>query len=217
MYLSRIALESGTVDAMRFLASPHLLHGAVESCFIGERKRNLWRVDYLRGEPYLLIVSVEMPNFEQFAKRHGRADSTPVWDAKPYDTFLERITQGQPWQFRLRANPVRSSINERTDVKERGKVFNHVTPDQQKDWLIKRCEANGFLLDKEAFEIVQTQWYKFRKETGKPNDVTLLAVTFEGVLTVTDAVLFRTALTSGIGRGKAYGCGLLTVANPGRG
>ena len=40
----------------------------------------------------------------------------------------------------------------------------------------------------------------------------LLAVTYEGVLTVTDTELFCKALTEGIGRGKAYGMGLLTVA-----
>ena len=39
-------------------------------------------------------------------------------------------------------------------------------------------------------------------------------VTYEGLLTVTDAAKFREALTSGIGRGKAYGLGLLTVVRP---
>lgn len=44
---------------------------------------------------------------------------------------------------------------------------------------------------------------------GRP--VSLLSVTFEGFLTVTDADLFRCTLTEGIGRGKAYGMGMLTV------
>ena len=39
----------------------------------------------------------------------------------------------------------------------------------------------------------------------------LLGVTYEGLLTVTDVQAFREALTNGIGRGKAYGMGLLTV------
>ena len=41
--------------------------------------------------------------------------------------------------------------------------------------------------------------------------VTLGCCEYEGVLEVTDADLFRAALTEGIGRGKAYGLGLLTV------
>ena len=40
----------------------------------------------------------------------------------------------------------------------------------------------------------------------------MLAVTYEGSLTVTDADLFRKALTEGIGREKAFGMGLLTIA-----
>ena len=40
----------------------------------------------------------------------------------------------------------------------------------------------------------------------------MLSVVFEGVLTVTDADAFRNALVNGIGREKAYGMGLLTIA-----
>jgi CRISPR system Cascade subunit CasE len=42
--------------------------------------------------------------------------------------------------------------------------------------------------------------------------VELGVAVFEGALTVTDAGRFVAALSQGIGRAKAYGCGLLTVA-----
>lgn len=42
--------------------------------------------------------------------------------------------------------------------------------------------------------------------------VKLLAVTYEGILTVTDADALRNALVNGIGREKAYGMGLMTLA-----
>ena len=41
----------------------------------------------------------------------------------------------------------------------------------------------------------------------------MLSVTYEGVLTVVDAEIFKKALVNGIGREKAYGMGLLTVAS----
>ena len=41
--------------------------------------------------------------------------------------------------------------------------------------------------------------------------MTLSVVTFEGILKVTDRDAFRRSMVSGIGRAKAYGCGLLTV------
>jgi CRISPR system Cascade subunit CasE len=39
-------------------------------------------------------------------------------------------------------------------------------------------------------------------------------VQFEGDLEVTDAAAFRAALAQGIGSGKAYGFGLLSIARP---
>ena len=57
---------------------------------------------------------------------------------------------------------------------------------------------------------MKTKWYTFRKG-GAGNRVTLLSVTYEGVLQVTDPEAFCCALTQGIGRGKAYGMGMLTV------
>ena len=40
------------------------------------------------------------------------------------------------------------------------------------------------------------------------------SVLFEGELIVTDVEAFRAALVKGIGSGKAYGFGLLSIARP---
>lgn len=53
---------------------------------------------------------------------------------------------------------------------------------------------------------------QFKKEKSDKNSVVLDAVTFQGVLEVTDAYAFRNALANGIGPGKAYGFGLMSVA-----
>ena len=45
--------------------------------------------------------------------------------------------------------------------------------------------------------------------------VTLATATFEGHLEVTDVAALRHALNHGVGRAKAYGCGLLTLARSG--
>ena len=37
-------------------------------------------------------------------------------------------------------------------------------------------------------------------------------VTFEGILEISDEEVFKQTLVDGIGREKAYGCGLLTLA-----
>ena len=43
--------------------------------------------------------------------------------------------------------------------------------------------------------------------------VSFLKTTFEGTLTVTDRDKFITTLKAGIGREKAYGCGMLSIAS----
>ena len=50
------------------------------------------------------------------------------------------------------------------------------------------------------------------KNRNSNKKVRLLAVTYEGILTVTDEDSFRKALVNGIGREKAYGLGMITVA-----
>lgn len=212
MYLSRIALDAGRSEVIRLLAFPNLLHGAVEGCFSGGRRRNLWRVDAVGGRTWLMILSETPPDFESLAGRYGGEGPSPSWEVKPYDPFLDRLAAGQTWQFRLRANPVRGSGREREGERSRGRLYNHVTLDQQKAWLAARAEVHGFAVEADAFDVVHSQWYKFRKGGG---EVSLIAVTFEGRLTISDPALFRQALTSGIGRGKAYGCGLMTIARVG--
>ncbi|MGM9928141.1 MAG: type I-E CRISPR-associated protein Cas6/Cse3/CasE, partial [Bacillus sp. (in: firmicutes)] len=81
----------------------------------------------------------------------------------------------------------------------------------QKRWLKEQALKHGFLLDDNQFTVVNSQWYHFKKGNGKKNMVTLLGVTYEGILTVTDAECFSDMMCKGLGRGKAYGMGLLTV------
>lgn len=86
----------------------------------------------------------------------------------------------------------------------------HVTVAHQEQWLAERAAANGFSLEAGEYRVTKSQIYKFQKH-GRSRPVTLLSVTFDGILTVADPEKFRGALLSGIGRGKAYGNGLLTV------
>ena len=62
MYLTRVAIDTKRRETMRALASPGILHGAVERCFTGERKRRLWRIDALQHGTYVLILSEDAPD-----------------------------------------------------------------------------------------------------------------------------------------------------------
>ena len=206
MYLSRIMLDSTRPKTMLALASPNLFHGAIESSVSGERTQKLWRLDSLRGERCLLILSEEKADWNSVCEQFGIAGMAA--ETKVYDTLLQRITENSRWQFRLRANPTIAV----SQAEKRGKVCAHITTAYQMQWLAERAEKHGFSLKPEEYLVTENKWYSFRK--GGTHHVRMLAVTFEGLLTVTDVELFRHTLTQGIGREKAYGMGLLTVISP---
>ena len=212
MHISRIKLDVSRPQTMKALASPQMLHAIAEGCFDEHRKadadekiRILWRLDSLNGALYLLLVSKHAPNFTNLVSQLCLPDE--LGQSRDYSAFLARIKNRQRLQFRLRANPVHSvSI-----VKgERGKVTPHVSEFHKREWLVKKADKCGFSLAENEFSIVETKLQRFYKENLK-DSIRLSCTTFEGVLTVTDAEIFTSALIHGIGRGKAYGCGLMTV------
>ncbi len=214
MILSRIQLDTTRRSTMKALVSPNLLHGAIEQSFPGPRQRNLWRVDKLGEKTYLLVLSPEPPVFRGLAAQFGVPGAENAWESKSYDSLLERVKEGDIWHFRLTANPTISKVAEPS---QRGKVLGHITADYQKQWLLERAEKHGFSLTDERFTVVESRWLRFRKGADGRRPVTLLSVTYEGILTVTDVDSFRETLVNGMGRGKAYGLGLLTVAGKRRG
>ena len=210
MRLTRMALDMKKRRTMYALSSPSIFHGVVESSFPGERKRNLWRIDELRGTTYLMILSEEEPDLTQAVRELG-VDGE-AWESRDYTPLLERIAEKSVWRFRLCANPTYSENREG----ERGKVHAHRTPEYQMAWLIRQGEQHGFKVTEDSFAVTGSQWYRFMTGNGGRKEVKLLAVTYEGLLTVTDAERFRAVLQNGLGREKAYGMGLMTVISGGR-
>ena len=190
--------------AAKALVAPGLIHGAVESAF-PERKRTLWRIDRLNGKTYLLLLSEDKPDLSNAVEQFGTENG---WETRSYDSFLAKIENGDKRCFRLCANPV---ITKSAGTGNRGAVLAHVTVKQQEQWLMERAGKHGFHVETEQYSAVYSDWVTFHKgnEGGRP--VSFHMVTFEGLLTVTDAELFRETLVTGIGREKAYGCGMLTV------
>ena len=212
IYMTRMQLDLSKRKTMQALANPHLFHGALEQSFPVRKQKKLWRVDPLRGKTYLLIVSREEPDLTSAAEQFGFPEAKEKWEIRCYNPLLEQLDAGSQWHFRLVAYPTHSVMEKKDVPGQRGKVYPHVTPRYQKKWLLDRAEKHGFELSEEAFQVVEDHSFFFRKSSDQGRRVSLLAVTFEGVLKVVNPDLFRETLIEGIGRGKAYGMGLLTVA-----
>ena len=207
MYMSRVKIDTRLHSSRQALANLNRLHAMVAGCFdeVAEAQRPLWRIDTLGDSTYLLLVSSEVPNFDTLLHQiSSNNDAETV--VRDYDSFLSSLHDDEKLRFRITANPVHSVAWRDKDA-GRGKVYGHVTVDQQKDWLVNRARKNGFAL--QSFDIVSRGVKKFQRQ-GKT--VTLSVATYEGLLHVDDVETLRNALMNGVGRAKAYGCGLLTVA-----
>ncbi|WP_127842011.1 type I-E CRISPR-associated protein Cas6/Cse3/CasE [Actinomyces wuliandei] len=227
---TRILLNPGKRRGRELLLDPQAMHAAVRALFPPDLHtdtgRVLWRLDSSTEHTHLLyIVSPEAPDATDLVERAG-------WVTRPaqsvdYQPMLDRLRAGQEWEFRLRANPVHSEPHTRGP---RGKVLPHVTVAQQTQWLVGKSAQHGFevLADTEfsseeddevvvhQVAVTERRDLRFRRydsKHGRHGRVTLRQAQFDGVLRVTDAGLLRAALVNGIGRGKAYGCGLLTLAH----
>lgn len=204
--------------------------------------RVLWRLDQnARAEVLLYVVSPDSPDLTHLVQQAGwpaaAADpKTPGWQTRPYAPLLDRLAEGQRWAFRLTANPVH---NIRRKPDEPRKRTAHLTPVHQAAWLLDRQTRGGFrVVEKpqserllpggttynnhehhgDRYELTVGDrcglaFDKSRSEEGRRGSrVSLVTVTFDGKLEVTDPDAMRRTLTRGIGKAKAYGCGLLTLA-----
>ncbi|RRD03642.1 type I-E CRISPR-associated protein Cas6/Cse3/CasE [Arachnia propionica] len=209
MFLTRTFLNARRAGARKLILSPQAMHAAVLSGFPPgpEEQRPLWRLDSddpLR--PALYIVSERCPDLTHIEEQAGWP-TQPTTQSAGYSGLLDSLGQDQQWGFRLTANPTH-----RVRSGEKFKIYAHVTVAQQTDWLLSRAGELGIDFgnpESPDFLVTEHQSKRFRRGGGT---VTIGTATFNGVLTITDPDKLRLALTQGIGRAKAYGCGLMTLA-----
>lgn len=225
MYISRVPLSLTRLEAIAFASSPYRIHAAVERSFLpdaareGVEGRILWRLDEVPGDgtkAWLYVVSPEKPDFALVDDQVGWPEPSE-WLTRDYSSVLGSISEGQLWQFRLKANPVRKVLVDK-GRRERegiiGTLQGHVTEAQQRAWLISRAEANGFRVAQTAEGFDRLVVSNRRREQFRRHDgvVTLSTAQYDGVLEVTDTKAFRHVLGFGLGRARGFGCGLMTIA-----
>ncbi|THA69363.1 type I-E CRISPR-associated protein Cas6/Cse3/CasE [Streptomyces sp. A0642] len=236
MYLTRAYINPRRQGAIRLIGNPRALHALIMGCFPDQTPtspgqtppRILWRLDSDdTRRPTLWTVSPTRPDFTQLIEDAGwPAAETPQWETKPYTPLLNHIQKGQRYAFRLTAFPTRRTAS--PGPNQRGRRLPHTTTHNQLRWLTERAERNGFTippagnpddLGPDGEIPLQLQLRHRGKNTfNKPDHqdkrirVALTTATYEGALHVTNPDALRTLLTTGIGQGRAYGCGLLTLA-----
>lgn len=206
---TKILINPQRRAARKLLTNPQAMHAAVRSAFppdLINESRVLWRLDSREHEHTLYVVAPELPDASNIIEQAGWA--TREQQTADYGPLLGSLMSGQEWAFELVANPTQSVSQGKG---KRGRIVAHVTHQQQLEWLRTRASSAGFeILDA---SVVGRENLSFHKNAdSNRRRVTIRTARFRGVLRVTDPELLRKVLVDGIGRGRAYGCGLLTLA-----
>lgn len=214
---TRLHLDPKGRQARKLLGNPQAMHAAVLSCFpkeVGDKERILWRHDgKLRGsdEHAVYIVGPDSCDPSKIAEQTG---SENVPQKASYDRLLDALANGQQWHFEVVLNPVAAKKTPGAPRGTRGKLTALVGEEAQLEWFSTKAKSCGFTPLETL--IVERKTLRFSKLATNPKgrQVVIGTVRYRGTLQIDDAEMFKKSLVEGIGRGKAYGCGLLTLAKP---
>ncbi|PJF22968.1 MAG: type I-E CRISPR-associated protein Cas6/Cse3/CasE [Phototrophicales bacterium] len=202
MYLSQLVLNPRSREARFDLSDRYELHRTLMTAFpaqLSADERVLYRVEdrYRAPGVSVLVQSLEIPTWEQSERLNQRQymlEAPQVRHVQPV------VQQGQVCRFRLQANPT---------VKRDGKRHAIYQEDALFTWLVRKGQQHGF-----TFDQLDVRAAKLGKRFGKKRSQTWHVVQFDGVLKIIDAAAFNEALINGIGSGKAFGFGLLSIPYP---
>lgn len=223
MHLTRLHLNPHSRDVQRVLRDSYALHKAVMSMFpsdVGPSARKslgiLHRLDLREGgrTAELLLQSKVLPRIEQlpptFLEGPRAIESTEL------APLLERVIPGAHFRFRLRANPTRkiSTKSSPEGVRSNGKRVPVRGDEERAVWLARKLLEGGMRLAESSagpwlLQLPEGLQYGNRKNG---NGTTHEAHLFEGILEVIDAEKARNTILVGVGPGKAFGFGLLSLA-----
>ncbi len=229
LFLSRAALKRDpAVAALAALVLPRddgaraaATHRLVWSLFAGDPDS---RRDFLFREQDPVGPLSDRTAFMILSRRPPHPDN-PLLDVETKD-FSPVLAAGDRLGFSLRANPTRSRRDEQGRQRRHDVVMDALPKDGRAEarqavitregrrWLEAQAAKSGFrLAEDDDFDDARlrvdgySQWRLPR--LGSKGTVSV--VDFTGEMEVTDPPLFLARLAEGIGRAKAFGCGLLLI------
>lgn len=196
LYLTQINLSDPDVPTsfrqVRSWRDQNVVHRAVMSLFprqlpgSEDRRRTesqiLYRVEPTGGHHRVLIQSALKPS---------------AGESRHIDTFHNSLVVDERIMFRTQVNPVR--------VQSRTGRRSAVPSSEIATWLVPRLHGAT------EVSVIDARPIPLEIHHGE-RSVPLHTVIVDGLCTITDPMNFRLALLHGIGKARAFGCGLVTVA-----
>lgn len=213
-----LAVHRGGGDAERRSTAPYLVHQAVADLFGDRTNRGyLYRVtgEYPGGADVLILSdTAPLPVDRLSSPAHRRAERV---ESKP---FAPDTSPGQLLDYEIRVNATRvvtraDGKKQRTDAWEAVWQVDKDTPQTPHevygDYLTRKLEGAASVLSARVIERGEVQARRGdRRDTAR-----FVATNLIGTLRVEDPETLGRILVGGIGRAKAFGCGLLCLSRPG--
>jgi CRISPR system Cascade subunit CasE len=225
LFLSKLILNQRSCEARRDLADCHDLHRTIMSAFPqadGAAARDefgvLFRVESRRdGKVILLVQSQVEPDWSRLPVGYLlETGGNPA--CKLVSSHYAGLETGRRLLFRLLANPTKrvSAKNTEEDARWLGKRIELRSEEDQIAWLRRKGDAAGFrlLAARVNRDVPNVQTMPRPKTSGwrEKSRLSFGSALFNGELEITDSERFRQALSDGVGPGKAYGFGLLSIS-----
>jgi len=198
MFLSKLELNIRCPRVREELSDVYEMHRTIMRAFpdgIDGPGRTLFRIEGKESLVTILIQSTKRPDW-------SRLNTPDDYFVRPPQskTFDPTFHEGQQLIFRLMANPT---------VKRDGKRWGLVREEEQRQWIERKASQGGFTIT--SLRVVPHNVVEGEKKADK-RGLKFTSITYDGTLRITDPERFRETLEDGVGSGKGFGFGVLSVA-----
>ena len=200
MRLSRMKPNQSSPQARRDLVSQQELHKTIERLFSASRGTDgklTERVLYRRDGIVVLIQSITAPDWATHKRIYPDYHSEQPITKEINPQFVS----DQVWLYKCRVNPSRLGKSPEGKPHYNGIYY----AEAQIEWWLASTAKRGF---KVLSATTNPDRWEFK---GSRRRITMAVGTFCGFLQVTDASIFSKTFQKGIGKGKAFGLGLLSI------
>ncbi|MHA1797635.1 MAG: type I-E CRISPR-associated protein Cas6/Cse3/CasE [Candidatus Helarchaeota archaeon] len=235
MYLTRAYLNPSNHQVLVDLIDVYQMHRTLCSAFpdsgnhqsAREKYKILYRLEYSikSNQIVLYIQSAIKPDIMKIESKFANYFEKPP-ESRNINHFIQKIKHESHYRFKLKANPTK-----KMKKKDSGKSTRVPLKfeKEQIEWLVRKGKMSGFKLalvkivkDSHIYDLAivsEIESYakpifnrNYKKNLNLTHKMTFYSVIYEGHLIITDPDLFKDTIKKGIGPGKAFGFGLMSIA-----
>lgn len=212
-WLTRLTLDTSRTDVRGDLRDAVAMHRRVMSLFpelpqLGSVRSHfgiLHRVEQAERQAVLMVQSGTAAALERLPG--GYVVNSASRNIEP---LLDALVQGRRLHYRCDGNPVRRPTRTTRELYNLPSVV-ALHGRHADDWWHRRADLAGLKVHTHLSHPLDVAVGR----RGKGSDAQKVRhhrVRFEGTAEIVDPDALRAAMTRGVGKGRAYGCGLLTIA-----